>query len=175
MFNHPAGNHRQHHLQKGHGFFNNDGYWDPADYLHLQVVSAATDPFAQLVLSMKQAAQDSVKTIRSDAQVNRDNLSAVVEPIVQWVNRFGPLALFVPGGEGVLALAGLIDAGVGLDQALEGQTASRANESGAARLKVDLLGVFAHPDDETGVAATIASPMAAAWMNHSWLFTNLAT
>jgi LmbE family N-acetylglucosaminyl deacetylase len=29
--------------------------------------------------------------------------------------------------------------------------------SGAARLKVDLLGVFAHPDDETGVAAAIAS------------------
>ncbi len=40
---------------------------------------------------------------------------------------------------------------------LEGQTSRRANESGAARLKVDLLGVFAHPDDETGVAATIAS------------------
>lgn len=29
--------------------------------------------------------------------------------------------------------------------------------SGAERLKVDLLGVFAHPDDETGVAATVAS------------------
>lgn len=28
--------------------------------------------------------------------------------------------------------------------------------TGAERLKVDLLGVFAHPDDETGVAATIA-------------------
>jgi len=28
--------------------------------------------------------------------------------------------------------------------------------SGAERLKVDLLGVFAHPDDETGVAATVA-------------------
>jgi hypothetical protein len=32
---------------------------------------------------------------------------------------------------------------------------------GSARLKVDLLGVFAHPDDETGVAATVASVMAA--------------
>lgn len=40
---------------------------------------------------------------------------------------------------------------------LKGQTANRAHESGAARLKVDLLGVFAHPDDETGVAATIAA------------------
>jgi LmbE family N-acetylglucosaminyl deacetylase len=40
---------------------------------------------------------------------------------------------------------------------LEGQTANRVHESGAARLKVDLLGVFAHPDDETGVAATIAA------------------
>ena len=29
--------------------------------------------------------------------------------------------------------------------------------AGSARLKVDLLGVFAHPDDETGAAATVAS------------------
>ena len=28
--------------------------------------------------------------------------------------------------------------------------------TGVERLKVDLLGVFAHPDDETGIAATIA-------------------
>ena len=100
---------QEHRLGKEAGFFNNDGYWDPADYIGFELPPRGTDPFAQLVLSMKQAAQDSVKTIRSDAQVNRDNLSAVVEPIVQWVNRFGPLALFVPGGEGVLALAGLID------------------------------------------------------------------
>lgn len=31
-----------------------------------------------------------------------------------------------------------------------------APPQGAARLKVDLLGVFAHPDDETGVATTVA-------------------
>jgi hypothetical protein len=112
---------RQHHLKKGAGFFNDDGYWDPADYIHFEVAPCGTDLFAQLVLSMKQAAQASIETIRDDAQVNRDNLSAVVEPVVQWVNKFGPLALFVPGGEGLLALAGLIDAGYGLDQALNGQ------------------------------------------------------
>ena len=39
---------------------------------------------------------------------------------------------------------------------LRGQAPHGANDSGANRLKVDLLGVFAHPDDETGVAATIA-------------------
>ncbi|WP_085725689.1 dermonecrotic toxin domain-containing protein [Pseudomonas sp. R37(2017)] len=111
---------RQHHLQKGHGFFNDDGYWDPADYIHLETVPASTDPFAQLVLSMKQAAIASVQTIRDDAQVNRDDLSAVVEPVVQWINRYAPLALFVPGGEGLLALAGIIDAGYGLDQAVNG-------------------------------------------------------
>ncbi|VVO04258.1 leucine-rich repeat domain-containing protein [Pseudomonas fluorescens] len=112
---------RQHHLKKGAGFFNDDGYWDPADYIHLEEAPAGTDPFAQLVLTMKQAAQASIETIRDDAQVNRDNLSAVVEPIVQWVNQYGALALFVPGGEGLLALAGLIDAGYGLDQALNGE------------------------------------------------------
>ncbi len=111
----------KHWLTKNAGFFNNDGYWDPADYVSFERAPSGTDPFAQLVLTMKRSAQASIETIRDDAQVNRDNLSAVVEPIVQWVNKFGPLALFVPGGEGLLALAGLIDAGYGLNQAVNGK------------------------------------------------------
>ncbi len=91
---------QKHWLTNNAGFFNNDGYWDPAEYIGFDDQPPATDPFAQLVLTMKQAAWESVKTIRDDAQVNRDNLSAVVEPVVQWINQFGPLALFVPGGEG---------------------------------------------------------------------------
>jgi hypothetical protein len=129
---------REHRLTKEAGFFNNDGYWDPAGYIGFEDSLPGTDPFAQLVLTMKQAALASVKTIRDDAQVNRDNLSAVVEPIVQWVNRFGPLALFVPGGEGLLALAGLIDAGYGLDQALNGETASQRAQ-GVTRTVFGLL------------------------------------
>lgn len=112
---------RQYQLHRGSGFFNNDGYWNPADYIRLEVADEGIDPFAQLVLSMKRAAHDSIETIRDDAQVNRDNLSAVIEPVVQWINTFGPLALFVPGGEGLLALAGIIDAGYGLDQAVNGK------------------------------------------------------
>lgn len=164
---------QQHRLGKEAGLFNNDGYWDPADYIGFDRPPSGTDPFAQLVLSMKQAAQASGKTIRSDAQVNRDNLSAVVEPIVQWVNRFGPLALFVPGGEGILALAGLIDAGMGLDQALESETASQRSQ-GVVRTVFGLLnalplaaevaslgregveaGVLTEPESE---AASIARP-----------------
>lgn len=118
----------QHHLTREAGFFNNDGYWKPADYIDLDVQTSQTDPFAQLVLTMKRAAQASVATIRDDAQVNRDNLSAVIEPVVQWVNQFGPLALFVPGGEGLLVLAGLIDAGYGLDQAVNGKTADKRSQ-----------------------------------------------
>lgn len=128
----------QHRLAKEAGFFNNDGYWDPDDYIGFDPVPSGTDPFAQLVLTMKQAAQASVETIRDDAQVNRDNLSAVVEPIVQWVNQFGPLALFVPGGDGLMALAGLIDAGYGLDRALNGQTADQRSQ-GITRTVFGLL------------------------------------
>jgi len=113
---------RQHHLKRDAGFFNNDGYWDPAEYIDFDDAPEAIDPFAQLVLTMKEAARVSVKTIRDDAQVNRDNLSQVIEPAVQWINRFAPLALFVPGGEGLLALAGLIDAGYGVDQVINGKT-----------------------------------------------------
>ncbi|VVN65919.1 dermonecrotic toxin domain-containing protein [Pseudomonas fluorescens] len=129
---------RQHHLKKGHGLFNNDGYWDPAEYIDFKLASRDTDPFAQLVMTMKQAAKASIETIRDDAQVNRDNLSAVIEPIVQWVNKFGPLALFVPGGEGLLALAGIIDAGYGLDQAVNGKSPDDRSE-GVTRSVFGLL------------------------------------
>ncbi len=105
---------RQHHLTTTAGFFNNDGYWDPCDYADLECAPAGTDPFAQMVKAMKQAALDSIATIRDDAEVNRQQLNAVVEPLVQWLNRYAPLALLIPGGEGLLTLAGLIDAGYGL-------------------------------------------------------------
>lgn len=129
---------QMHRLNREAGFFNNDGYWDPAEYIGFDEPPAGTDPFAQLVLMMKQAALASVKTIRDDAQVNRDNLSAVVEPVVQWINRFGPLALFVPGGDGLLALAGLIDAGYGLEQAVDGATADQRSD-GVTRTVFGLL------------------------------------
>ncbi|WP_256676581.1 dermonecrotic toxin domain-containing protein [Pseudomonas sp. H3(2019)] len=129
---------QQHRLTKTAGFFNNDGYWDPADYIQFEKPPKGSDPFAEWVLVMKQAATDSAETIRDDAQVNRDDLSAVVEPVVQWINRFGPLALFVPGGEGVLALAGLIDAGYGLAQAVDGKTPDERS-AGVTRTVFGLL------------------------------------
>jgi hypothetical protein len=129
---------RQHRLTKEAGFFNDDGFWEPARYVGFDDSPAGAEPFAQMVLSMKEASLASVKTIRDDAQVNRDNLSAVVAPVVQWINRFGPLALFVPGGEGLLALAGIIDAGYGLDQAVNGET-SDDRAAGVTRTVFGLL------------------------------------
>ncbi|MHC8314557.1 dermonecrotic toxin domain-containing protein [Pseudomonas sp. LB3P31] len=128
----------KHWLSNNAGFFNNDGYWNPSEYIDFDDPAKDVDPFARLVLSMKQAARASVESIHDDAQVNRDNLSAVVEPLVQWINQFGPLALFVPGGEGVLALAGLIDAGYGLDQALDGKTPGERS-AGVTRTVFGLL------------------------------------
>jgi hypothetical protein len=128
----------RHKLTANAGFFNDDGYWDPAEYIGFDDPVVATDPFARLGLTMKQAAVAGVQTIRDDAQVNRDQLSAVVEPVVQWINRFGPLAVFFPGGEGLLALAGLIDAGYGLNQAVNGKTPSHRSE-GLSRTVFGLL------------------------------------
>ncbi|MEB0048119.1 MULTISPECIES: leucine-rich repeat domain-containing protein [unclassified Pseudomonas] len=125
---------RRHALTKSAGFFNNDGYWEPADYVGFTPASSGTDPFAQCVLVMKREAFALVDSVFDDAQVNRDNLSAVVESAVQWINTFGPLALFVPGGEGLLALAGIIDAGYGLDQVVKGET-----RQGATRMIFGLL------------------------------------
>jgi Leucine-rich repeat (LRR) protein len=129
---------REHRLNKEAGFFNDDGFWPPARYIGFDDSPSGADPFAQLVLTMKEASLASVSTIRDDAQVNRDNLSAAVEPVVQWINRFGPLALFVPGGEGLLALSGLIDAGYGLDQAVNGAT-SADRTAGVTRTVFGLL------------------------------------
>ena len=129
---------KQHGLTKEAGFFNNDGFWEPAQYIGFDDSPPGNDPFAQLVLTMKEASRASVKTIRDDAQVNRDNLSAVVEPVVQWINRFGPLALFVPGGEGLLVLAGIIDAGYGLNQVVNGESSSE-RAAGVTRTVFGLL------------------------------------
>jgi hypothetical protein len=154
---------KEHWLKKNAGLFNNDGFWDPQDYIDLERPPADTDPFAQLVLTMKQASMASVKTIRDDAQVNRDNLSAVVEPLVQWINRLGPLALFIPGGEGVLVLAGLIDAGYGLDQAVNGKTPEQRSE-GVTRTVFGLLnalplaGAVAALKGEEEIAGTLHEP-----------------
>ncbi|WP_213938116.1 DUF6543 domain-containing protein [Pseudomonas sp. dw_612] len=141
---------RQYQMKKGHGFFNNDGYWAAADYIALQAPEHATDPFADWVQGMKQAAEASIERIRDNAQVNRDNLSAVVEPIAQWIEKFAPLALFVPGGEGLLALAGLIDAGYGLAQAVEGKT-SEERSAGVTRTVFGLLNAL--PIAMTGAVA----------------------
>jgi hypothetical protein len=145
----------KHWLTHDAGFFNNDGYWDPNEYIGYDDPTVATDPFARLVLTMKQAAQSEIQTIRDDAQVNRDQLSAVVEPIVQWVNRFGPLAIFVPGGEGLLALAGLIDAGYGLNQAVNGKTPNQRSE-GRARTVFGLLNALPMLGAESAVKGDVA-------------------
>jgi hypothetical protein len=129
---------QQHHLTTSAGFFNNDGYWDHADYIHLHKAAANTDPCTTLVLAMKQAALDSIATIHDDAQVNREQLSAVVEPLVQWLNRYGPLALLIPGGEGLLALAGLIDAGYGLAETADAATTTERSQ-GITRTVFGLL------------------------------------
>ncbi len=43
------------------------------------------------------------------------------------------------------------------EQLAEAQPASTPPKQGAEFLKTDILGVFAHPDDETGMAASLAS------------------
>ncbi|WP_439900133.1 dermonecrotic toxin domain-containing protein [Pseudomonas svalbardensis] len=152
---------KEHRLTKEAGFFNNDGFWEPGRYIDFDDSPSGTDPFAKLVLTMKEASRASVQTIRDDAQVNRDNLSAVVEPVVQWINRFGPLALFVPGGEGLLVLAGIIDAGYGLDQTINGESSSDRS-AGVTRTVFGLLnalplaGAGAALRSETAEARVIA-------------------
>ncbi|NWA70198.1 dermonecrotic toxin domain-containing protein [Pseudomonas reactans] len=120
---------KRHHLTRNAGFFNDDGYWNPQQYISLADEPQTTDPFADLVAVMKQMSFENVQdSIRDDAQVNRDNLSAIVEPTVRWLNQWGALALFFPGGEGVLGLAGLIEAGYGVSEVVSATGADERNE-----------------------------------------------
>src|SRR5262245_37495436 len=50
-----------------------------------------------------------------------------------------------------------LGAGALILPAADNSAATTPPKQGAALLKVDLLGIFAHPDDETGVASAIAT------------------
>ncbi|WP_412071660.1 dermonecrotic toxin domain-containing protein [Pseudomonas fluorescens] len=129
----------QHHLTRNAGFFNDDGYWDPASYINLAGEPRTIDPFAELVMVMKQASLATAEEIiRDDADVNRANLSAVVEPTVRWLNQWGALALFFPGGEGLLALAGLIEAAYGINEIVDAEDPEHRKE-GLTRTVFGLL------------------------------------
>jgi len=143
---------RKHRLTKSAGLFNDDGYWDPVEYVGFERPESRVDPFAQLVLAMKVAAQAGVETIRDDAQVNREDLSAFVEPVVAWIDRLGALALFIPGGEALLALAGMIDAGYGLDQVIEAKTPDERSK-GLTRMVFGLLNALPLAAQGRGAAA----------------------
>lgn len=130
---------KQHHLTRESGFFNNDGYWNPDDYILLDTVANSVDPFAELVKVFKQTSLATAEeAIRDDADVNRDNLAAVINPVIGWINRWGALAIFFPGGEGLLGLAGLIDAAQGVSEVVEGESRDKINE-GVTRTVFGLL------------------------------------
>ncbi|VVP49028.1 hypothetical protein PS903_05178 [Pseudomonas fluorescens] len=130
---------KMHRLGREAGFFNNDGFWNPDDYISLDTVPNTTDPFVELVKVIKQACLDTAEeAIRDDADVNRANLSAVVEPVSGWISRWGALAIFFPGSEGLLALAGLIEAGYGLNDIDSADTHAQQTE-GLTRTVFGLL------------------------------------
>lgn len=129
----------QHRLSRESGFFNNDGYWNPDDYINLDTQPNTVDPFAELVRVFKQTyLQTAEDAIRDDSDVNRANLSAVVEPVVGWLNRWGMLAIFFPGSEGLVALAGLIEAAYGENELENADRAEKRNE-GVERMVFGLL------------------------------------
>lgn len=130
---------KMHRLGREAGFFNNDGYWNPDDYISLDTAPNTTDPFVELVKVIKQTNLDTAEeAIRDDVDVNRASLSAVVEPVVGWITRWGALAIFFPGGEGLLALAGLIEAGYGLNELDSADTHAQQQE-GLTRTVFGLL------------------------------------
>ena len=68
---------------------------------------------------------------------------------------------FAAGGSEVTALRGrlglvLLGVALALGRPSHAQEPPPAPKQGAALLKTDILGVFAHPDDETGMATTLA-------------------
>ena len=114
----------RHRLPPKHGYFNDDGTWSPRTYVNYRPGKynppITGDLFQALAERQRQRSYDD-----ADFLITRDN--EVIE--TRWLgylsttlNLLAPLCLVVPGLAPLLAIGGVVQLGLGLDQALNGKT-----------------------------------------------------
>lgn len=115
-----------------------DEVWNPAHYVQFPALATDQDPFAHLVLGIKQSTLAMVdEKIRDKSDVRWDNVNWYVKSTIKLAQSplVLPLMMEFPV---TFALLGLVDAGYGVNQALNGTTAEQ-RKAGATRAAFGLF------------------------------------
>ncbi|WP_442108932.1 dermonecrotic toxin domain-containing protein [Pseudomonas sp. NUPR-001] len=131
---------KSHRLPPEHGFFNDDGRWPPRTYVNYRPgkynPKITGDLFLALAQRQRQRCYDDADfLITSNAEVTK---SRWVGYLNTTLNIVAPLTFVVPGLAPLLALGGIAQMGLGLDQAINGKTL-KAKEEGVGNLVWGLL------------------------------------
>jgi len=113
-----------HRLPPEHGPFNNDGPWPPRVYVNYRPGKynprITGDLFQALAERQRQRCYDDADyIITSDAEVSKGKWRNY---LTSTLTLLAPLTLVVPGLAPLLALGGIVQLGLGLDQAINGKT-----------------------------------------------------
>ncbi|WP_313741478.1 dermonecrotic toxin domain-containing protein [Pseudomonas sp.] len=113
-----------HRLPPQHGFFNDDGTWPPRTYVNYrpETYSPALtgDLFKALAERQRQRGLDDADfLITSDAEIRTQRWRHY---LVNTLTLLLPLTFVVPGLAPLLAVGGIVQLGLGLDQAINGKT-----------------------------------------------------
>lgn len=114
----------RHRLPPEHGFFNDDGVWAPRTYVNYNPgkynPKLTGDMFAALTERQRQRSYDDADfVITTDSQVTKGKWRGY---LTNTLNLLAPLCLVVPGLAPLLAIGGIAQLGLGLDQVINGRS-----------------------------------------------------
>ncbi|UTL92766.1 dermonecrotic toxin domain-containing protein [Pseudomonas fluorescens] len=112
-----------HALPPEHGFFNDDGVWSPRDYVNYRPAKynpkITGDIFQALAERQRQRSYDDADfIITSNSEVSKDKWRHYLNATL---NLVAPLSFVVPGLAPLLAIGGIVQLGLGLDQVITGK------------------------------------------------------
>lgn len=115
---------QSHRLPPEHGFFNDDGTWPPRTYVNYRPDKYNPridgDLFQALAERQRQRSyEDADFLITLDSQVSKARWLGY---LTTTLNLLAPLSLVIPGLAPLLAVGGIVQLGLGLDQAINGKT-----------------------------------------------------
>lgn len=124
-----------HRLPPEHGYFNDDGTWPPRTYVNYRPGKynprITGDLFQALAERQRQRSYDDADfLITRDSQISKARWLGY---LTTTLNLLAPLCLVVPGLAPLLAVGGIAQLGLGLDQAINGKS-SKDQEAGVGNI-----------------------------------------
>lgn len=129
-----------HRLPPEHGYFNDDGRWPPRTYVNYRPGKynprITGDLFQALAERQRQRTYDDADfIITSNAEVTKSKWASYLNATL---NLVAPLTFVVPGLAPLLAVGGIVQVALGLDQAINGKSL-RAKQAGIGSVAWGLL------------------------------------